>query len=166
MTNPGLSIGASGVGLPWHNHEAAWEAVVHGRKLFLLLPPMLARPGPPVEELYLPPTLAFIRGHLAAWPGVWHVLLEAGDVLWIPCNWWHATLNIGETVAVGGQHEGRPGEPPVCEHDLFNDAQLRLSHAATLVARHPAEAAALLGQAASVLEYHVQVRKTPCRPRS
>ena len=67
MTNPGLSIGASGVGLPWHNHEAAWEAVVHGRKLFLLLPPMLARPGPPVEELYLPPTLAFIRGPFRRW---------------------------------------------------------------------------------------------------
>ena len=31
------------------------------------------------------------------------VVLTPGDALFIPCNWWHATLNIGETVAVGGQ---------------------------------------------------------------
>eukprot|EP01051_Picozoa_sp_SAG22_P023375 SAG22_NODE_6003_length_917_cov_1.407090_2_plen_147_part_00 len=91
------------------------------------------------------------------------VLLQPGDALFIPCNWWHATLNVGETVAVGGQHESRrrqPGDdadkPAPCSHDIFNDAELRMKHATSITARAPAEAAELLGQAAAVMEYHVQ----------
>eukprot|EP01043_Picozoa_sp_COSAG02_P051734 COSAG02_NODE_5482_length_4289_cov_28.142434_4_plen_160_part_00 len=30
ITNPGVSIGPSRAGLPWHNHDSAWQAVVRG----------------------------------------------------------------------------------------------------------------------------------------
>ena len=30
ITNPGISVGASRSGLPFHNHDAAWQAVVRG----------------------------------------------------------------------------------------------------------------------------------------
>ena len=30
ITNPGISLGPSRAGLPWHNHDAAWQAVVRG----------------------------------------------------------------------------------------------------------------------------------------
>ena len=33
-------------GLPFHNHDAAWQAVARGAKLFLLLPPLRPRKSP------------------------------------------------------------------------------------------------------------------------
>ena len=30
ITNPGVSVGPSRAGLPWHNHDSAWQAVVRG----------------------------------------------------------------------------------------------------------------------------------------
>jgi hypothetical protein len=35
-----LSIGGAGAGFPFHNHATAWQSVIHGAKLFLLLPPL------------------------------------------------------------------------------------------------------------------------------
>jgi hypothetical protein len=33
-------------------------------------------------------------------------VLGAGDTIFVPCNWYHATLNLSPyVVAVGGQHE-------------------------------------------------------------
>ena len=32
-----VSVGSSGMGLPFHNHAAAWQRVVSGEKLFLFL---------------------------------------------------------------------------------------------------------------------------------
>ena len=43
-----LSVGAAGAGLPFHNHAAAWQSVVHGQKLFLLLPPLNSEHWPSV----------------------------------------------------------------------------------------------------------------------
>ena len=40
-----LSVGPDGVGLPFHNHASAWQTVVTGRKLFVLLPPMSTGEG-------------------------------------------------------------------------------------------------------------------------
>lgn len=35
-----LSVGGPEKGLPFHNHAAAWQTVISGRKLFLFLPPL------------------------------------------------------------------------------------------------------------------------------
>lgn len=35
-----LSVGGKKKGLPFHNHAAAWQTVLSGRKLFLFLPPL------------------------------------------------------------------------------------------------------------------------------
>ena len=51
------------------------------------------------------------------------VVVKPGDALFIPCNWWHATLNIGETVAVGGQQlQGKVVEGGSCPRDVYAEA--------------------------------------------
>ena len=42
MDTPVLSVGPSRRGLGFHNHGSTWQAVVRGRKLFLLVPPVRA----------------------------------------------------------------------------------------------------------------------------
>ena len=50
------------------------------------------------------------------------VVVKPGDALFIPCNWWHATLNIGETVAVGGQLLQGKMDGGSCPRDLYAEA--------------------------------------------
>ncbi len=49
------------------------------------------------------------------------VVVKPGDALFIPCNWWHATLNIGETIAVGGQLQANV-DGGSCPRDLYAEA--------------------------------------------
>lgn len=59
LTSPVLSLGASGSGLPFHNHGGAWLSVLAGSKLVVLLPPNPAdqqRPQPGWQTLqHAPP---------------------------------------------------------------------------------------------------------------
>jgi hypothetical protein len=84
MTDPIVSIGPAGAGLPFHNHASAWQTTVVGRKAFLLLPPLHRSPPPNstggesalswlrpepwfidlLAKVFLPPTEAVLRdGH-------------------------------------------------------------------------------------------------------
>jgi hypothetical protein len=121
-----LSIGATGQGYPFHNHGAAWETVVIGHKLVLSFPPGLALAGDLMEALALAPPrqLLSYRSPLRALlenatrmgsaketlrnmldtAEISACLLGPGDTVLLPCNTFHATLNIGDTVAVGSMH--------------------------------------------------------------
>eukprot|EP01052_Picozoa_sp_SAG31_P021561 SAG31_NODE_1674_length_7560_cov_2.804852_3_plen_299_part_00 len=131
-----LSMGPSRQGLPWHNHNSNWEAVACGLKLFLFQPPIsladeatLSR----AETMYMQSTQKFIFSALKDSPATTHVLLEPGDVLFIPCNWWHATVNIGETLAVGTEHDSLFP----CKEDAYATAQENLAKATTLIESTP-----------------------------
>lgn len=96
-----LSIGESGTGLPWHSHGAAWLAAVVGSKLWVLHSP---EDGSPDFA-----TLPFSAGNWlrrlveSAEQRVEWCIQHPGDVMIVPPFWHHTTLNIGETIAIGGQ---------------------------------------------------------------
>ena len=118
-----LSVGPSGAGLALHNHGEAFEAVVVGRKLVLFLPPLpyardirtsaateaarLRLMSVPVRELVALPDgqrdeLLIAAGWNAS--DLTSCVLTPGAAVWIPCNYYHGTMNIGDTVALGGQY--------------------------------------------------------------
>lgn len=89
---PVFSAGRVNTGIGFHRHNEAWLAQLRGRKAWFLLPPSSPRPA------VLPPWW-----YLDARPhGLRFCVLEPGEVLFLPANWWHATWNLEEfTVAVG-----------------------------------------------------------------
>jgi len=100
-----VSMGPSGEGLPLHAHLRTWQAQVAGKKLWLLsepgsLPPgwSLTHPQQLVQEV-----IPSIRGDSEA-AKLWRCILGPGDVIYFPDYWWHGTLNIGDSVSVGGEH--------------------------------------------------------------
>ena len=128
-----LSVGATRQGYPFHNHAAAWETVVVGYKLVLSFPPSLALSREVMDALTLaPPRQLLPAARGGATPalralleiaasnltnrtetrlssvlealGISHCLLAAGDTAYFPCGVYHATLNVGDTVAVGAMH--------------------------------------------------------------
>ena len=128
-----LSLGDGEAGLPFHSHGDAWLALVFGSKHWFLYPP-----GTRADSRQPP------RGQPPhGMGGVWHWATEvfptlplaerpiectqlAGEVMFVPQGWAHATLNIGETVGVGGQLE------------WGGDA--RAAHARSVLQRHPHDA--------------------------
>jgi len=96
-----FGIGGSGTGVPFHVHGGGFSEVLWGRKRwFLTEEGVVPRFDPNRTTLYwlqndydetVPANLSFLGG-------LYDCVIEPGEVLWFPANWYHATLNIGQTV--------------------------------------------------------------------
>ena len=101
-------LGAAGTGAPWHFHNAAFNALAYGRKRWLILPPG--------DSLYsAEPAMEYLQGddyarRVAERDGAadavpqpippLEFIQEAGDLIYIPMGWSHATVNIEASVGV------------------------------------------------------------------
>jgi hypothetical protein len=111
---PRSYLGGPGSGAPWHLHKDAVNALVYGRKLWLLLPPERALYSalPMAEWLAAaeargsaeastnatsPATTAAARGLPK---GALVCVQRAGDVMYVPPGWGHAVLNLNTSVGV------------------------------------------------------------------
>ena len=110
-TRPFFYLGARGSGMGFHRHGEAWNAVVHGRKRWLLYPPgwqssLLGILGPEQHSL---DGLGWLRtfGELVAGTSIAPIECEttSGDVIYIPAAWNHATINIQDSIGVFRNHE-------------------------------------------------------------
>lgn len=122
-----LSYGGSRTGLPFHNHGKTWLAVVHGMKQWFVYP-LGYGPSAEVDRSVFNPTSTVQQWFNRTWPLLSHLpkpplsserkesfsfsrdgyqplqcLQLAGEVLFLPCQWSHLTLNVGETIGIGGQ---------------------------------------------------------------
>lgn len=92
---PGLYMGANGSGNPFHYHQQTWNALVAGRKHWLLYPPNASF----YSELH--PLEWLRRGQNGtSLPPPIECIQQAGDVLFVPRLWGHGTINLGESVGV------------------------------------------------------------------
>jgi hypothetical protein len=101
-----FAVGADGSGLPFHLHKAGWNEVVYGRKRWLMYPPDALIPFGWSE--YRPTAQWFHDNYHRLTPQQMPIecVQRANEVMYIPESWHHATINIGETVAVAGQSVG------------------------------------------------------------
>jgi len=81
---------------PLHHHGPSLAEVVFGRKRWFVVPPSTSISFNPTVS-----TLTWYHSHLQRGglpKGMWQCSQQPGEVLYLPGNWWHATLNVGETV--------------------------------------------------------------------
>jgi len=101
-----FGIGPSGSGLSFHYHQEAWNQLALGGKHWMLYEPG-SMPQPEGEcpgEVHLD-WLTKVWPKLKGTPRAPHECVQRpGDVLYLPEGWWHATLNLGDTIAVSCQH--------------------------------------------------------------
>jgi hypothetical protein len=110
----------SGSGAPIHFHGDAWNAIAYGRKRWFLFRPDIAMYTTMpiadwlVREYPATPTPATLHPHphLHAHTHTHHpqyrhrhlrpqeVVQEAGDVLFVPRDWAHGVVNLGNTIGV------------------------------------------------------------------
>ncbi|CAJ1331272.1 unnamed protein product [Effrenium voratum] len=102
VRQPQFGVGFRGAGAPMHTHHAALNASLAGRKRWFLMPPEVA---------------GWTLDPVAGWEGsedferkrkagLWEVTQEAGDLLFVPEGWGHAT--ILDSYAVGVAQEFVP----------------------------------------------------------
>ncbi|KNC53137.1 JmjC domain-containing protein 8 [Thecamonas trahens ATCC 50062] len=101
IVSPSFGIGGDGSGVAFHTHGPAFAHVVHGRKRWFLSPPDIQPDFDPsvttsawlASERYTAST----RAAGSAWIDC---TLGPREMLFIPSGWWHATLNLGDTVFI------------------------------------------------------------------
>lgn len=102
-----LSIGASRRGLPFHVHGETWIGLVVGHKRWFLFPP--GRGLSTMTEVGHHPLMSVWHWFERVLPRLrgeerpLQCSQSAGEVVYLPPGWKHLTLNVGETVGVGGQ---------------------------------------------------------------
>jgi len=97
---PSLSwgIAGSGTGVPFHRHGAVFNEVIHGYKRWFLYPPDIEPQFDGTQTtLHWLKTLYPVQ---ALNPIMQECVLGPNEVLYVPENWWHATLNVGQTVNI------------------------------------------------------------------
>ncbi|XP_029638189.1 uncharacterized protein LOC115213383 isoform X2 [Octopus sinensis] len=96
-------LGSTGTGVTFHKHADAWNAVVFGKKRWFLYPPKKAPPGG------IPFGFTILEWFDTIYPTLdesnkpIECIQEAGEILYLPESYYHSTLNIGDTVAIGIQ---------------------------------------------------------------
>ncbi|MDM9583642.1 MULTISPECIES: cupin-like domain-containing protein [unclassified Nostoc] len=102
LDNPELFIGHKDTSIGLHkdpNNGSAWLGMIRGRKQIVLF-------TPDQEELLYSGKVNVFNPNLDKFPlyaktNSVEVILEAGEILYIPPNWWHHVRNLENTIAVG-----------------------------------------------------------------
>nr|XP_006812940.1 PREDICTED: uncharacterized protein LOC102807379 [Saccoglossus kowalevskii] len=96
-------LGASKSGVSFHKHADAWNGVVYGRKRWFLYPPQKTPPGGVWPGFSSLDWFNEVYPHLEGEEKPIECIQEAGEILSQPESFYHSTLNIGDTVAIGIQ---------------------------------------------------------------
>lgn len=91
-----FGIGPDASGVQAHVHGAVWAETLHGRKRWILFEPAATPVFDPDARSKVWIDDVEQRQRL----GALDCTLGAGELLWIPANWWHATINYAETVFI------------------------------------------------------------------
>ncbi|XP_054570546.1 jmjC domain-containing protein 8 isoform X3 [Eptesicus fuscus] len=99
-TTPAYSFGIAGTGsgVPFHWHGPGFSEVIYGRKRWFLYPPEKTPEFHPNKT-----TLAWLQDTYPALTPSARPLectIQAGEVLYFPDRWWHATLNLETSVFI------------------------------------------------------------------
>ncbi|XP_014398519.1 PREDICTED: jmjC domain-containing protein 8 isoform X2 [Myotis brandtii] len=99
-TTPAYSFGIAGTGsgVPFHWHGPGFSEVIYGRKRWFLYPPEKTPEFHPNKT-----TLAWLQDTypaLAPSARPLECTIQAGEVLYFPDRWWHATLNLDTSVFI------------------------------------------------------------------
>jgi len=99
-----IAIGQTGSGLHWHRHDAAWNSIVVGQKVWFLSSP---DQDPPLGLEGNHTTLTWWRevGQRTTKrrnkekDAVLMCVLGPQETMHVPNKWWHATINLGAVVS-------------------------------------------------------------------
>ena len=111
--------------MSFHQHNQGLNLLLSGRKRWFLYPPTaLPKPSHPDSHISILDWARELLPTLAPRSRPLEVLQQAGEVLYIPDGWFHATVCLDNTVAVASQLQDAVVSPWTAEsHRTLRDAQ-------------------------------------------
>lgn len=98
QTSLSFGVGGPNSGVPFHVHGAGFSESIIGRKRWFLTPPGRKPVFDPEQT-----TIQWVRRELTAAranPYFQECVVHPGEMIFFPTNWWHATLNLDESVFI------------------------------------------------------------------
>ncbi|KAG5475627.1 hypothetical protein LSCM4_04209 [Leishmania orientalis] len=105
------------------NYTNAWNANMTGRKRWLLFPPGATPPGvvpsADMAEVATPVSLTewLLNYYDASLQELQHCgyecICEPGDIIFVPCGWWHYVINLEDSIAITQNYVSRCNLPKV-----------------------------------------------------
>jgi hypothetical protein len=119
-----LIVGPARSGSSFHidpNSTSAWNAVVRGRKKWILYPPNVVPPGifasADGAEVASPVSLTdwFLTHYetTSKGPQPFEAICEAGELIFVPRGWWHLVINLEDSVAITQNYVSSQNLPQV-----------------------------------------------------
>eukprot|EP00741_Cyanophora_paradoxa_P009395 tig00000144_g9101.t1 len=150
-----LIVGPARSGSVFHkdpNETCAWNALVSGRKKWILYPPHMVPPGvhPSHDGGEVTQPVALIEwflnfykpsGGARGGEGPLEGVCGPGDLIFVPRGWWHCVLNVEESVAITQNYVSATNLPAVLR--FLRDKPDQVSGTAQKRALYPAFRAAL-----------------------
>ncbi|GET89785.1 hypothetical protein, unknown function [Leishmania tarentolae] len=105
------------------NYTSAWNANMTGRKRWILFPPGATPPGvvpsADMAEVATPVSLTewLLNYYDASLQELQHrgyeCICEPGDIMFVPCGWWHFVINLEDSIAITQNYVSRCNLPKV-----------------------------------------------------
>ena len=96
-----FGVGGQFSGVPMHTHGPGWSESLIGRKHWFLAPPDATPNFDPNVTAYAWALEALRRGDVRDGEGgILECTVNAGEAIYFPPNWWHATVNLDESVFI------------------------------------------------------------------
>ncbi len=107
-----LIIGPAKSGSSFHkdpNCTSAWNALITGKKKWIMFPPHITPPGVHASEngLHVATSVSIIEWFLNFYEASKELeyqprecVVQAGEVIFVPRGWWHLVINLEESVAL------------------------------------------------------------------
>eukprot|EP00956_Cyclotella_meneghiniana_P003833 scaffold4616_cov29-Cyclotella_meneghiniana.AAC.2 len=88
----------------FHIHDEAWLGQVSGSRLWFLLPPSTSKD----ELVHKPPACEYLYNRETLPSNAMACIQNAGEVMYLPKDWWHATCGLEEWNVGVGEQLGAP----------------------------------------------------------
>lgn len=86
-------LGGAGTGVGFHQHVAAWNALIYGYKRWFLIPPHSI-------HKYRDTPIATLAAQRPLPEDVFEFLQEPGELVFVPQYWHHATFNLTDCIGI------------------------------------------------------------------
>jgi len=100
-----ILIGMEGSGSKLHvdpNLTSAWNALLYGQKRWILLKDLPEDIAKATENTTAKEWFTNVYPKLSSDVEFLECIQNPGEIVFVPAGWWHAVLNVGETIAIAG----------------------------------------------------------------
>ncbi|CAG5132383.1 unnamed protein product [Candidula unifasciata] len=119
-------LGSSMTGVVFHKHSDTWNGVVYGSKRWFLYPNTKTPPGGVHHGFSVLEWVDHVYPNLTDVDKPIECVQQPGEILYLPEGTYHATLNLGDTIAVAMQKKNAVTKAELLSYEESSEAVMKI----------------------------------------